>query len=432
MIKKLINIKEGSFLRNVVIVASGTAMAQVIGLLATPIVTRLYGPEAYGVMGLFHATVVILIPLASLTYPDAIVLSKKDKEAKGIMVLSIYLTIAISLFVLFNLLIFNKSIILIFNLNDISSYLFLIPLVLLLGGLMKTYEQWLIRQKRFKITAKASVYRAFIINGGRIGIGLFYPIASVLIALTAIEDGLKLIIMKLYTKKSSLKIMWSYDKKILLNLAKKYKDFPIYRAPNIFISGISQNMPVLLLTVFFGAAATGFFTIGRTVLSIPSMLIGKSIGEVFYPRIAEASNRGENVNRLIIKATTAMALVGIIPYGTIMLFGPWLFSFVFGAEWIVAGEYARWMSLWIFLMFINNPSVKALPVMGAQAFQLKYAIFTFVLRLIAFISAYYLYKDDVIAIATFSIVAGLLSLGLILLTLKIGKKYQLKYKNTVN
>src|SRR5699024_10937488 len=123
------------------------------------------------------------------------------------------------------------------------------------------------------------------------------------------------------------------------------------------------------------------------------------------------------------------ALTGAIPYGIIIILGPWLFSFVFGAEWAIAGDYARWMSIWVYFMFINNPSVKALPVLNAQAFQLKYAIFTFVVRLVAFILAYYLYKDDLIAVATFSIVAGILSLGLIIITLKIGKNHELKYKN---
>lgn len=433
MIRKLFQMKKGSFLRNVAIVASGTAMAQVIALLSSPIITRLYGPEAYGMMGIFQSLFIVLIPLAALSFPNAIVIPKKDEEAKGIMLISIYLSIIISILSLIIIFIFNKNIISLFNLQDIAPYIFLIPIVLLLGGLMQTYEQWLIRTKQFHITAKSTVYRSFIINSGRVGIGIYYPLASVLIVLTALENGIKLLIMRFNLKKMDFKISLKYyDIKKILNLTKTFKDFPIYRTPQIFLNNLSQNMPVLLLTIFFGVAATGFFAIGRTVLSVPSMLIGNAIGEVFYPRIAEANHKGENLNRLIIKATTAMVLAGIIPYGIIILFGPWLFSFVFGAEWIVAGEYARWMSIWIFLMFINNPSVKALPVMGAQAFQLKYAILTFVLRLVAFISAYFLYKDDLIAVATFSIVAGLLSIGLILITLKIGKEHQLKYENTLN
>src|SRR5699024_8422549 len=101
----------------------------------------------------------------------------------------------------------------------------------------------------------------------------------------------------------------------------------------------------LLLTTFFGPASAGFYNIGRTVLGLPSRLIGQSIGDVFYPRISEAANNDENVGRLIKRATILLGAIGIVPFGVVIIFGPWIFEFVFGSGWDVAGEYARWISL---------------------------------------------------------------------------------------
>src|SRR5699024_11784167 len=109
-------------------------------------------------------------------------------------------------------------------------------------------------------------------------------------------------------------------------------------------------------------------------------LIGKSVGDVFYPRIAEAYNNDENVTNLIFKATVILAVIGIIPFGTVILFGPFLFSLVFGSDWFMAGEYARWIALWVYFMFINQPSVRSLPVLSAQAFHLKFTTVTFIVR----------------------------------------------------
>lgn len=64
--------------------ASGTAMAQVISMLLAPIITRLYGPEAYGMMGTFMAIIGIFTPIAALTYPIAIVLPKIMKMRRGL------------------------------------------------------------------------------------------------------------------------------------------------------------------------------------------------------------------------------------------------------------------------------------------------------------------------------------------------------------
>jgi len=414
-------LSRNKFVRNVFIMATGTAAAQAVALLSSPIITRLYGPEAYGMMGVFASTAQIIIPIAALTYPVAIVLPKSDQDAKGIMRLSIYIAIALSILSLILIMLFNQSIIKIFNIEEIASYIYLFPIVILFAGLMEVNVQWLIRTKQFKITANTAFYRALLVNGGRIGIGLFKPVASVLIFITAIENGLRALMIRLQLRKSNYKINDNLKDINLKELAKKYKDFPLFRAPQVFIDQLSQNMPILLLATLFGPVSAGFFSIGRTVLAVPSQLIGKSIGDVFYPRISEAINNRENATRLIIRATIALGLVGMIPYGLIIIFGPWLFGLVFGADWVTAGEYARWMSIWVFCMFLNRPSTKALPAMFKQAFQLKYAIFTLITRFLAFMIGYYLFSDAIIALAFFSVSAGLLSLGLILCTLKFSK-----------
>src|SRR5699024_9302988 len=146
----------------------------------------------------------------------------------------------------------------------------------------------------------------------------------------------------------------------------KYKDFPLFRAPEVFLNAISGNIPVILLSSFFGASSAGFFTIGRTVLGIPSQLIGNSIGDVFYRRLSEEANNKENSTIMIFKATVIIGAIGVIPFGLIILFGPQLFGFAFGSDWHRAGEYARWMAIWSYFAFMNRPSVMALPVLNAQ------------------------------------------------------------------
>lgn len=424
MKNKVVKLTNRSFVRNVIIMASGTAAAQVIALLSSPIITRLYGPEAYGMMGVFQSTVQIIIPVAALTYPVAIVLPKSDQDAKGLMRLSLYISIVLSLLLFLVILFFNESIVKLLNIKAISSYMFLLPVVILFAGLMQINEQWLIRTRQFKITARTEFYRSLFVNGGRISIGLFYPVASVLITLTAIENGIRALMMKLYLRNSTYVMN---DKKgnetSLKGLAKQYKDFPIYRSPQVFLEKLQGSIPVLLLTIFFGPIATGFFTISRTVLSVPSQLIGKSIGDVFYPRISEAINKKENTSKLILNATLGLGAVGIIPYGIIVFFGPWIFTFIFGSDWLMAGKYAQWMAFWVFCMFLNRPSTRALPALFAQAFQLRYTVLTLIVRLIAFMVGYILFSNDLVALAFLSISAGFLNLVLIFLTLRISKKF---------
>jgi len=424
MKNRLIKFSKKPFVRNVIILASGTAAAQIIAMALSPIITRLYGPEAYGLMGTFMAIVSIVAPIAALTYPIAIVLPKSDQDAKGIIRLSILITTSISIMSLIILILFNKQIISIFNLKEIGSYLYLIPLVIIFSGLMQVAEQWLIRTKQFTINSRVTVLQSLIMNGSKVGIGFFYPVAAVLVVLSAFGNGLKAAMMIFFAKRSDYQenIQLKYKKIELKELAKKHNDFPKYRAPETFLNAISQGLPVLMLTAFFGPTSAGFYTIGRTVLNIPSTLIGNAVGNVFYPRINEAANNKEDVTNLIKKGTLALAVVGILPFGLVILFGPFLFSFVFGSDWIIAGNYARWIALWAYFGFINKPSVKSLPVLSAQRFHLIYTIILLITRLSSLMIGYYIFSSDVIAIALFGISGAALNLLLIIITLKISRQ----------
>lgn len=413
------------FVRNVIILSSGTAGAQIIAILLSPIITRLYGPEAYGLMGTFNAMISILTPVVALTYPIAIVLPKHDIDAKGLVRLSLLITIVISIISGLLVILLDEKIIEIFQLKEIAPYIFLIPIVILLAGFLQVMEQWLIRTKQFGISAKATILQSVIVYGGKVGIGYFYPVASILIIFSALKEGLKALLMLFLLRKvNTNKLFFGfYEKVSLKKLAKRYRDFPLFRAPQVFLNAISQSLPVLMLTSFFGPAVAGFYSIGRTVLAIPSTLIGKSVGDVFYPRISEAAHNGENLTKLIKKATLSLGLVGIIPYSIVVIFGPWLFSFVFGSEWITAGEYARWIALWMFFMFLNRPSVMALPVLSAQSFHLKFTVVTLSVRIALLSLGYYVFSSDLVAIALFGVSGAVLNLWLIVLTIKKSRKF---------
>jgi O-antigen/teichoic acid export membrane protein len=134
---------------------------------------------------------------------------------------------------------------------------------------------------------------------------------------------------------------------------------------------------------------------------------------VFYPRITEAAHRGENLTRLIIKATFSLAAVGFIPFAVIVAFGPWLFGFVFGSEWVMAGEYARWLALMMFFFFINKPAVVAVPVLDLQKGLLFYEVFSTGSKLLAMYIGFIIFQNDIIVVALFGVFGAIAYITLI-------------------
>lgn len=69
------------FLQNIATLVSGTAIAQVAGLLFVPWITRLYGPEAFGGLGYFSSLLGFLTPLAALCYPLGLDIAQADERS---------------------------------------------------------------------------------------------------------------------------------------------------------------------------------------------------------------------------------------------------------------------------------------------------------------------------------------------------------------
>jgi O-antigen/teichoic acid export membrane protein len=394
------------FIRNVVTVASGTAVSQAIAMVFSPIITRLYGPEVYGLQGIFMSLVGLLTVVAAFGYPTAIVLPKFDADAMGIARLSIYIAISMALLTTISLYLFGTDMLRLLNSEAIFAFIYLIPVAMFISVVNRVLEQWLIRKKAYSLIAKYGVFTTLLLNSVKTGLGVLNPTAIVLIATNMLGGilGSALTYLgwhKLVSKQPAMEVI-SRPGASLAQLAGRHRDFPLLRTPQDLINAFSQSLPMLLLASYFGARTAGQYAIALSVLSMPSGLIGGSVMAVFYPRINDAIRNGENARALIIKATVGMAVTGCLPFLAVIVAGPFLFELVFGAKWQTAGVYAQWLSPWLFLQYVNKPSVSAIPALRLQGGLLIYELFSTGTKLLALWLGFTVFRNEVTAIALFS------------------------------
>lgn len=396
------------FYKNIAVLVSGTVIAQFLGVVSSPFITRIYGPEEFGVAGTFISLIFIFGPLATLTYPLAIVIAKNNDESFGLIKLSLLISFLLSTLVGLTILVFSRQLHGLFGDSFNSNYALFLPLSMIFYALWQVMEQSIVRLEEFKIKATCAIFNALFVNASKLILGFIYPNATTLI-LTSISSYLFQFIYLF--KKSSFSV---YSAINLKKIAIKYKDFPMYRAPEISLNTLSQSFPVLILASKFGVASAGYYTLARTMLTLPVTLIGNSVGDVFYPKINNAKINCSKMYPILLKTTKQLALVGLIPFSIIAVFGEEIFALVFGSEWSSAGVYAQWITVWIFFLFLNNPSVKTIPIIGKQKFQLKFTVVTMVIRLMSLYLSYIFFKDDVISIAIFCCLSALVNIFLIL------------------
>jgi len=415
-------------LRNIVTVVSGTAGAQAITLAFMPVITRIYGPEAYGVLGTFLSVTMMLIPVAALTYPIAIVLPKRDGDARGLVRLALVTALVLATLVALALQLFGERLAAVADISIIQPYLMLIPFVMFCGAALEICQQWLFRTQRFRITASVAVGHSLLFNSIRTVAGLLQSSALVLVCTTALQQALHAAMLGLAMLRAKPHTDNHHgdaeqDSPGMLELARQHSDFPKFRAPVMLINAVSQHLPTLVLAAYFGPAAAGFFALCKQALTMPTNLIGKSVADVYYPRISRAIHDREPVAAMLLKATAALGLVGLVPFTLVAVIGPWLFALVFGEQWHVAGEYARWLALAEYVIFVSRPCVVAVPALSLQGRFLLFEMFSTSLRVLSLFGGALLIGNALATVQAFAVASIVIYSSLMVIVLIASRRW---------
>lgn len=359
------------FARAVSVLAGGTAGAQLIVIAASPILTRLYSPEDFGLLAVYAAILGILSVIASLRYQLAIPVPESEEEAASIATLSLLLVCFTVLCSSLALWFFGNQLVNLLNTPDLSIYLWLIPLGLFLAGTYQVLQYWAIRQKAFSNIAGTRLTQSsgmVIIQVGGYALG---PVALLIGRVVGQSFGVfglgKLAFMK---NRASFR---SVNKESITNVAKTYKNFPLIGTWTGLTSSAGMNLPPLLIAAFLGASSAGLFSLAHRVLSQPMAIIGKAISDAFYQRAAEA-NRAGDLGEAVESVYSTLVKLALAPAITIFLVIPDVFVIVFGDGWTTAGEVARWMTPWLFFQFVVSPCTGIYPIIDRHDIALRFQL----------------------------------------------------------
>ncbi len=362
-----------SFFRNILVVMTGSSIAQGISYLLSPIVSRLFTAADFGLFGSFNAVFGIIGSLITLDFSQAIMLPKEKHRALNLFVLSCLCTLAISaLCAVFSL--FFPSVLKGLMKTDSSWFLVFLVFALLVYGFNQSVQAWAVRSKAFKHTSASQVIRSVSSSGLRIGLGtaktggLGLVVSMILADLAATCNIARVLIPDLKAMKKEI------GGRLIKALAWEYRDFPMYSASQNFVNALSNGLPVLLLTHFYGIAVAGAYTFAMSVLQAPMSLITSALRQVLFQRASETQNQGGRIAPLYIKTTAGLFLLMLIPSLVLVIWGPQLFSWIFGKRWLLAGAMSRSLMIWLGIVFCNVPAVLFARLVRIQRFVFFYEL----------------------------------------------------------
>lgn len=401
---QLERITKSKFAKNVSYIAGGALIAQIFNLLLTPLITRIYGPELYGIYGTFNAILTFLIPLTSLNFSHAIIIAKSDEECDKLFLLSLYsvfFTSALSVILIILADLFGGKTLDLGSLNDVAIYL---SIGMLFAGLHAIANQLAIRENKYLLYSKASVIlilsRAFII----ITVG-FYYVSSIVLILGVVFSYL---ISSVFLVHNVSIRFQNYSARELFKTAVRFKDFALFRTPQLMINAFSQGMPILILSAFIGVREAGLYTLTKMVMTAPASLIGQSFATAFYPKINSLYVSGKSTSKCLLETNVFLLVVSIPPLLIIFWWGPQIFSTIFGKEWELSGEFARWLSIATAMSLITRPSVSAIAVFGVQKEYFYFELISVIVKLSTLIFVSVFFKNVELVIVSFSVISAIL------------------------
>ena len=342
---------------SVLTLLSGTALAQLILFAASPVLSRVYEPAAFGQYALLSLGLSLVTVLASGKYEIGVLRPEADEEAFALVVLAGGVAVAVSAVAALAALLWLWVMAPAAWLGQHGSARYwLVPLaaaMVLLSAWQAVLFVWLNRRGHYRAISLCRITHAVVMVGTQITLaanvgGLFGLLLGTVL-------GIAICLLLQVTSVHRDGLPTRPARALLSRMARAHANLPMHSIPTDLIGTLLAQFPVFFLGAKFSDATVGLYSLSQRTLLAPMQLISNSVGEVFRTQAARqfaAEGQCRNLFRDTVRLLTVVAVAAIL---VVALAGPDLFALVFGESWRAAGDYARIVIVLFALKFVVSP-----------------------------------------------------------------------------
>lgn len=330
----------------------GLGGAQLIAIGVTPLLTRLYPVESFGLFTIFMAIANLIPKFVSLRYERAIVLGRDDRETFSLYSLSIVIVGAFFILGSLGWAAMHASGL---GSPEIQLLAGCVVISLIVIGFNSATQMFLNCRDEHSAITRARLLEVCCTAAAQIGIGIsagttgFGLIGGYLVGMS-LANGYLILRMRVQRREAR-----PFEVRYLKALLRRYRGFPLVNMWSGVLTALANRMPAFLLAAMFGTEAAGYYGLCQRVLSVPPSLIGQGFVMAIIKTGADARGSLSRFANVVEEAVGLLMLAAIVPYTIVTAFGPDLFAIIFGAQWKTAGQFAQILGVAVFLRFIVFP-----------------------------------------------------------------------------
>lgn len=406
---RLSGIFSSQFIRHVLTLLTGTVAAQVLMLLLTPVLSRLYSPEDYGLFSIFSSILATVTVMAALRYDMAIMLPKRDADAKvlkrGVTRLIVVTSVlATAVCGLLGPLIAEAT-----GSPELAPWFWLMGVAIFTLAEISALTYWLNRRSDYKAIGINRVLQSGGTGIAQLGfaLGKMGGVGGLILGTLVGQIAAWL---TLRHKAKDVRNGLDESHETIPGLFNRYRRMPLLNGPNALVDAVRNNGINIIIGIVYSGALLGQFFMAWKLLQLPLALINGALAQVFFQKLS-IMERGS----MYVFAKTSVKqsiILGVVPFALIYWLSPWAFPLFLGTEWTEAGMIAQVLVPWLFMSLITSPISTIFVVTETQHIMLAHAL---VYTAVPLSMLYFLHGDIVANMAVVSwAMAGLLVIFVVL------------------
>lgn len=338
-------VPEAGLGKAVALLAGGTAIGQLFSFAVVPVTTRLFSPEAFGILATYTAILMTVQTIAGLCFEAAIPVVPTLREAIRLVVLGLMSVATVSLAMLGIVALWLSGMLGLPPPGVPAVVLWLLPLGIALSGVYQIFRYWSVREKAYRAIAATTVSR----NVGRgliqVGAGLVShsPVGLVLAEIAGQAAGSARLGRSAlpYLRSMAADLRW----RELWITAKARISFPMLLAPANLLNAAGLQVPTILIASLYGPRVAGLYFATQRLLSIPLQLLSNAFGQAFLGEAGTLAREDPvRLKRMFNSVSLRLFAVGVVPTIVLIAIAPQLMAFVLGHEWRESGVYLQWLA----------------------------------------------------------------------------------------
>jgi O-antigen/teichoic acid export membrane protein len=360
-------IPRSEFIRGSLAIIAGTGLGQLISILSSPVLTRLYQPDEFGSYAVALSILSILITVACLTYENAVPLPESDVAAANVLVVCIVATFAISIGALAVLWLASPWLLSFSEPRFAGLYAALIALGTFGGGIVAAFAGWAIRKRSYSDIAAYRLSQSVTMAVIQIGLGLLgWGVQGLVLgAVAGSAAGASRLARSAW--RNGADALRGVSRAGVVQVAVRYRRFPLLSGPSALINTVGLQAPLLLMVALYGTAVGGQFALAQRVIALPASLLAGGIGQTYFAHAARlVREESGEIGALFWKTSRTLALVAAGPIALGAVLSPFLFGLIFGADWSEAGLYVSILAPMYYLQLVAIPTAGTLDVLERQ------------------------------------------------------------------